>query len=107
MDSTRDGRNSIGVVLVSHPDLAALGPEGARHHSWIFNGAGLVVLIVDKPDIGGISVSIYQPHAAATFTGHDQVEVKRALMIEGNPGMIPWIGAASVWDAGKQCGGIG
>src|SRR4029077_8024400 len=74
MDSTRDGGNSIGVVLVSHPDLAAKRPEGARHHSWVFNGAGLVVLIVDKPEIGGISVSVHQPHAAAPFTGHDHVE---------------------------------
>src|SRR6202035_464569 len=104
MDSTRDGRNSIGVVFVSHPDLAPKGPESARHHRWIFNGAGLVVLIVDEAEIAGLSVTIDQPHAAATFTGHDHVEVKGALVIEGNPGMVPWVEAASVWDAGKQCG---
>src|ERR1700746_1977589 len=107
MDSTREGRNSIGVVLVSHPDLAAKRSEGARHHSWIFNGAGMVVLIVDKPEIGGIAVSVHRAHAATPFTGHDHVEVKGALMIEGNPGMVPWVEAASVWDLGKQCGGIG
>src|ERR1700745_4072520 len=106
MDSTGDGGNSIVGVLVSHPDLAPKGPKGARHHSWIFNGAGVVVLIVDKPEIGGISVSVHQPHAAAPFTGHDHVEVKGALMVEGNPGMVPWVDAASVWDLGKQRGRI-
>ena len=88
MDSTGQGGRSIGVVLIAHPDLAAKGPEGTRHHSWIFNCAGLIVLIVDETEIGGISVSVHQPHAAAGFTGHDHIKVKRAFMIEGNPGMV-------------------
>ena len=88
MDGTGEGGNSTWVVLVSHPDLAAKGPEGSRHHSWIFNCAGLVVLIVDEPKIGNGSGPVHLPHAAAGFTGHDHVEVKCALMIEGNPGMV-------------------
>ena len=88
MDSTGDGGRSIGVILIAHPDLAAKGPENTRHHSWIFNCAGLPVIIQDKPDIGGIACPVHLPHAAAAFTGHDHVKVKCALMIEGNPGMV-------------------
>jgi hypothetical protein len=107
MESTGDGRNSIGVVLIGHPQLAAKGPEGARHYRWIFNGAGLIVMIMDEPDIGDSSVPVNLPDAAATFTRHEHVVVKCALMIERNPGMVSWREAASVWDGRKQCGGIG
>src|SRR5262249_20925212 len=108
MDSTRGGRNSVRVVLIGYPDLAAKGPEGTRHHVWIFNCAGLVVLIADEPDIGDSSGPVHRPHAAAAFTCHDHVEGKLAqcaLMIKGNPGMVRR--AACVWDDRKQCGGIG
>ena len=101
MDSAGDGGRSIGVIFVAHPDLAAKGTKATRYHSWTFKVAGPPVMC-DEPDIGDVSHSIHLPHAAAPFTGHEHVKVKRALMIEGNPGMVPWIGAASVWDLGKQ-----
>ena len=88
MDSTGDGDGSIGVILIAHPKLAAKGPEGTRHHSWIFNCAGLHVMIQDKPNIRRVACAIHLPHPAAAFTGHDHVKVKCALMIEGNAGMV-------------------
>ena len=88
MESTGDGRNSVGIVLVAHPELAAKGPEGAWHYSRIFNGAGQIVMIVDEPDIGDSSGPVDLPDAAAPFTGHEHVVTERALMIEGNPGMV-------------------
>jgi hypothetical protein len=105
MESTGDGRGSIGVVLVGHPELAAKGSEGARHDSWIFNSAGLIVMIQDEPDIGDSSGPVHLPHAAAKFTRHDHVEAKCAFMIERNPGMVRR--AACVRDGRKQCGSIG
>src|SRR5712675_1941837 len=118
MDSTGDGRNSIEVVLVGHPELATVVTEVARHYSWIFNVAGLIVMIKDEPDIGDScqSVAVVQaavplnlPDAAATFTRHDHVEEKSrsapsARLVERNPGMVPWIGAVSVWDHRIQYG---
>ncbi len=109
MDSTGDGRNSIEVVLVAHPELATVVTEVARHYSWIFNVAGLIVMIKEEPDIGDScqSVAVVQaavplnlPDATATFTRHEHVEVKslNARLVERSPGMVPWIEAASVWD---------
>jgi hypothetical protein len=91
VESTGDGRNSIGEVLVGHPDLAAKGAEAARHYSWIFNCAGQVVMIEDEPDICDSSGPVHLPDAAAALTRHDHVKVKCALMIEGNSGMGPGI----------------
>jgi hypothetical protein len=105
--STGDGRNRIGIILVAHPELAPLGPESARHYRWIFNRAGMVVMIDDKADIGDNSSPINLPHAAAAFTGHKHVVTERALMIEGNPGMVAWTEAPSIRDNREQCGRIG
>src|SRR5215469_13870354 len=101
MESTRDGRNSIGVVLVAHPELAAKGPEGARHYSWIFDLVGTD----EDPDIGGISGPVHFPHLAAKFARHEHVVPKCALLVEGNPRMVRR--AACVRDGRKQCGRIG
>jgi hypothetical protein len=87
MERTGDGRNSIGVVLVGHPELAAKGAEAARHYSCAFNAAGLPVM-GDEPDIGDSSGPVNLPHAAAISTRHDHVEVKCAHVIERNPGMV-------------------
>ena len=104
MDSTGDGRNSIGIVLIGHPELAAKGPEGTRHYSCIFNGAGPPVMD-NEPDIGDSSGPVNLPDAAAGFTRHEHVVPERALMIERNPGVVRR--AACVWDDRKECGGIG
>ena|ERR1051326_3010783 len=106
MNSTGDGRNRIGVVLVAHPELAAKGTEAARHHSWIFNVARPPVRR-DEADITDASVPVDLPHAAAAFARHEQVEVKCAFMIEGNASMITRRGAASVRNDGKQRRRIG
>jgi len=106
VDSAGDSRNSVGVILVAHPELAAERPKAARHYSWIFNCAGLIVMVADEPDIGDRSRPVHLPDAA-TFTGHEHVVAERALMIEGDPGMVSWVEAASVRDGGKECGGIG
>jgi len=106
VDSAGGARNSVGVILVGHPELAAKGPEAARHYSWIFNCAGLIVVVADEPNIGDRSRPVHLPDAA-TFTGHKHVVAERALMIEGDPGMVSRVEAASVWNDGKQCGRIG
>src|SRR5437763_17097702 len=115
MDRTGDSRNSIGVVLVGHPELSAVGPEAARHYSCTFNAAGLPVMRVE-PDIGDscqsvavvqAAVAVHLPDAAAISTRHDHVEVKSAPrdLVERDPGMV--LSAASVWNGRKQRGGKG
>ena len=104
MDSTGDGRNRIGVILVGHPKLAAKRPEGARHHRWTFNFSNLSCA-VEVAEIGDRSGPVHLPNATAKFTRHEHDVAKCALLIEGNPGMVRR--AATVWDGREQCGRIG
>ena len=104
MDSTGDGRNSIGVVLVADPELAAKGPEGGGHDSWTFNFSNLSCA-VEVADKGDKPVPVHRPHAAAKFTRYEHVVPKCAHLVEGNPGMVRR--AAAVWDGRKHYGRIG
>jgi hypothetical protein len=87
MDSTRDSRGSIGVILVTHPKLAAIGPEAARHYSWTFNFSNWS-RAVEVTDISDNSSPVHLPHAAAKFTRYEHVVSKLSLLVEGNPGMV-------------------
>jgi hypothetical protein len=87
----RTGGATVGEVFVNHPELTAMGPEVTRHYSWIFNVATYPVYYdVRESRCLDTSVPVNLPDAAATiFARHEHVEVKCALMVERNPGMVP------------------
>jgi len=72
------------VVLVGRQELAAIGPELSRHHSWSFK-FGARAHEGRRLDKTSVSVNLEDE---AVLRRHDQVEAKCALMVERNPGVI-------------------
>ena len=79
--------DGIGL-LVSYPNLAAVGPEESRHYSWSFNR---VVGWIgrkkgrDERDSYGAPVN---PKDVALLARNNHVKAKCPSMVEGNPVVV-------------------
>ena len=73
------------VLLVGHPNLAAVGPEAWRHYSGSFNLTGTGRKYAR--DFGGISIPV-NPKDAALPACYDHVKAICAKMVEGNPVVV-------------------
>ena len=79
MDGTGD--------LVGDPNLAAVGPEEGRHHSWSFNLVYGRIGRKQGRDVGDSSSPV-NPKDVALPARYDHVKAICAKMVEGNPVVV-------------------
>jgi len=73
--------------LVGDPNLAAVGPEEGRHHSWSFNLVYGRIGRKQGRDVGDSSSPV-NPKDGALLARDDHVISKCAKMVERNPVVV-------------------